>query len=59
MLLLMIAAGVDIVTLSGRLGHADKNITLGIYSHMIKSKEEQAANKMDTFYNRTASQGKK
>jgi len=47
---LLISAGVDVVTLSGRLGHADKNITLGTYSHIIKSKEAQAANRMDMFY---------
>lgn len=49
---LLIAEGIDIVTLSGRLGHADKNITLNTYSHVIKSKERQAANKMDNFYSR-------
>lgn len=31
---LLISAGVDVVTLSGRLGHADKNITLNTYSHV-------------------------
>jgi integrase len=48
----LIAAGVDVVTLSGRLGHADKNITLNTYSHIIKSKEAQAANKMELFYSK-------
>ena len=47
---LLISAGEDIVTVSGRLGHADKNITLNTYSHLIKSKEAQAAAKMDAFY---------
>jgi len=51
---LLISAGVDVVTLSGRLGHADKNITLGTYSHIIKSKEAQAANRMDIFYSQNA-----
>ena len=49
---LLVAEGIDIVTLSGRLGHADKNITLNTYSHIIRSKEKQAANKMDNFYSR-------
>lgn len=49
---LLIAAETDIVTLSGRLGHADKNVTLNTYSHQIRSKEKEAANKMDLFYNR-------
>ena len=47
---LLIAAGVDVVTLSGRLGHVDRTITLNTYSHILKSKEEQAANSMDAFY---------
>jgi len=56
---LLIAAGVDVVTLSGRLGHGDKNITLNTYSHIIKSQEIQAANKMDNFYARQSSIGAK
>lgn len=47
---LLISSGEDIVTVSSRLGHADKNITLNTYSHLIKSKEAQVANKMDEFY---------
>jgi len=46
----MIAQGVDVVTMSGRLGHADKNVTLNTYSHIISSKEKQVANKMNDFY---------
>lgn len=47
---ILIASGEDVVTVSSRLGHADKNITLNTYSHLIKSKESQVANKMDEFY---------
>ena len=49
---LLIAQGVDIVTLSGRLGHADKNITLNTYSHIISAKEKLAANMMNDFYSK-------
>ena len=56
---LLIVAGTDVVTLSGRLGHVDKNITLNTYSHIIKSKEEQAANRMDIFYTQQAGQAAK
>jgi integrase len=49
---IMISEGVDIVTLSSRLGHADKNVTLNTYSHIITAKEKLAANKMDSFYAR-------
>ena len=47
---LMISSDIDIVTISGRLGHADKSVTLNTYSHMIKSREKMAANKMDKYY---------
>ena len=49
---LLIASGEDIVTVSSRLGHADKNITLNTYSHLIKSREARVASKMDEFYGR-------
>jgi integrase len=39
----MIEAGVDIVTISKRLGHAKPNITLAIYAHMFKSDDSKAA----------------
>ena len=47
---LLISSGEDVVTVSGRLGHSDKSITLNTYSHIIRSKEAQVANKMDKFY---------
>lgn len=33
---ILIASGEDVVTVSARLGHANKNITLNTYSHLIK-----------------------
>ena len=47
---ILISSGEDVVTISGRLGHSDKNITLNTYSHIIKSKEVKVASKMDEFY---------
>lgn len=47
---LLISADLDIVTLSARLGHSNKNITLNVYAHVINSKEAQVASKMDMFY---------
>ena len=46
----ILAGGTDVVTLSGRLGHSNKIVTLNTYSHMIKSREKLAANVMDQFY---------
>lgn len=40
----LIAAKVDIVTISARLGHADPSITLRVYSHEFEESDEAAAN---------------
>lgn len=39
----LIAAGVDIRTVSGRLGHADPSITLKVYSHSVQAADVRAA----------------
>jgi integrase len=39
----LIAAGVDVVTVSRRLGHGSPAITLGIYAHRFGSTDEAAA----------------
>ena len=49
---LLISEDTDLVTVSGRLGHSDKNVTLRTYSHMIRSKEKQAPNALKGIYSR-------
>lgn len=49
---LLIANGMDAVTLAGRLGHGDKTVTLNTYTHAIKSKNKQAASIMDNVISR-------
>jgi integrase len=39
----LIAQGVDIVTISKRLGHAKPSVTLAIYAHMFTSDDRKAA----------------
>ena len=39
----LIAAGVDIRTVSGRLGHSDPSVTLRVYSHMLDANDQEAA----------------
>lgn len=39
----LIRAGVDILTISRRLGHADASITLNIYGHLIEGADAAAA----------------
>ena len=39
----LIAAGVDILTISRRLGHGSPAITLRIYGHLFASTDDRAA----------------
>ena len=41
---LLIAAGVDVSTISARLGHALTSTTLNIYIHALKESDQKAAN---------------
>jgi len=43
----LIAAGLDVVTISRRLGHANPNVTLGVYAHTFTKSDERAADAMD------------
>lgn len=43
----LIEAGLDVVTISRRLGHENPSITLSIYSHMFKDKGDEAAAAID------------
>ena len=48
---LLIAGGVDIATVSKRLGHASKSTTLNLYTHAIKSADEAAAETLQNILN--------
>jgi integrase len=39
----LIASGMDILTISRRIGHASAAITLGIYGHLIAGRDARAA----------------
>ncbi len=43
----LIAAGLDVVTVSKRLGHGSPAFTLGVYSHLFENKDDQAAAAID------------
>jgi len=51
---MLIASGMDILTISRRLGHASPTITLAIYGHLIKGTDERAAAIMDAAFTRPA-----
>ena len=44
---LLISEGVDILTVSKRLGHAKVSTTLDIYSHVLAKSDQQASNALD------------
>ena len=43
----LIGAGVDIVTVGRRLGHASPAVTLGVYGHLVANADERAAAAID------------
>ena len=44
---LLIAEGVDLATISRRLGHSKISMTLDVYSHVMKSRDRKAAETLD------------
>jgi integrase len=48
----LIAAGVDILTVSRRLGHANPTITLGVYGHLYGNTDDRAAQAIDAMLSR-------
>lgn len=47
----LIAQGVDIVTISKRLGHAKPSVTLAVYAHMFTSDDRKAATAINAALN--------
>ena len=47
---LLIAQNINPATLAERLGHSDKDVTLNIYTHAIKSKDKTASELMNNIY---------
>jgi integrase len=42
----LIAAGIDVLTISRRLGHGSPSVTLGVYGHLFKT-DDRAAEAME------------
>jgi len=49
---MLIASGMDILTISRRLGHANPTVTLGIYGHLIHGSDDKAAAIMEAAFGR-------
>ena len=46
----LIAAGMDVLTISRRLGHANPTITLGVYGHLFSNTDARAADIMQASF---------
>ena len=47
---LLIGQGVDIKTVSKRLGHARTSTTINIYAHALRRPDQEAAEKLDNLF---------
>lgn len=56
---LLINQGLNVRALSARLGHANSSTTLNIYSHALRSADEQAAEMMENIINPKKQKGAK
>jgi len=54
----LIASKADIRTVSGKLGHAQTSTTMNIYSHLLKSTEEETANTLENFMQQATEKAK-
>ena len=52
---LQIAAGVPLVTVSARAGHARTSTTSDIYAYLLKSSDQEAADQLDNVFNASQS----
>jgi len=48
----LIAAGMDVLTISRRLGHGSPTITLGVYGHLFSNTDDEAARIMERAFGR-------
>jgi integrase len=50
MLITSIAAGVDVRTVAGRLGHRNPSTTLNVYSHFVPESDQDAADALGRIF---------
>jgi integrase len=46
----LIASGLDVLTISRRLGHGSPTITLGVYGHLFSNTDDRAAQALDAAF---------
>lgn len=52
----LLAAGVPVRTVSGRLGHANAATTLGVYAHFVEESDRDAATKLESLLSQPGSE---
>jgi integrase len=52
----LIAAGIDILTISRRLGHANPSVTLSVYGHLYGNTDPRAAEAVEAMFMRVRMQ---
>ena len=53
----LIAAGLDVLTISRRLGHGSPAITLGVYGHLFKNSDDRAAEIVEAAFAKAVGEG--
>jgi integrase len=54
----LLAAGVSVRTVSGRLGHANAATTLGVYAHFVEESDREAAEKLGALLGEAGGEGR-
>ena len=52
----LIASGMDVLTISRRLGHGSPMITLGVYGHLFSNTDDRAAAVVEAAFAKTLSE---
>jgi len=55
----LLADGVDLATVSERLGHSSVRVTADIYSHALRGRDQEAARRWDNFMRRNAPENRR
>jgi len=53
---MLVHAGLNVRAIASRLGHANPNVTLSVYSHTLQSADKEAANMMENLINKNKSE---
>lgn len=54
----LITSGTDLRTVAGKLGHSNSTTTQIVYSHLLKSAEQETSNKMESFLHQATEKAK-